>query len=447
MLKIGDFSKLGHVTVKALRHYARMGLLKPAWIDRFSGYRYYSLQQLPRLNRILALKDLGFSLEQITGLIDEEVPVEQMRGMLRRKQAELEAHLWAEQKRLDLVAARLQQIEQANGRPGREVLVKTVPSLPVAAVREVVPSIEGLPSCLDALVDELNGWMAQTGVVADGPWLALYPALEYTEHAIPIELAVAVDPAARLRSSPGSSRVRLEALPAVPEMAYLVHAGPALALSQAYAELFAWMEANRRRPSGPTRELYLRDAAEKGPITQVIEIQLPIESVASPASTTRENQKETQMEPTFVTRPAFNVVGLCYHGNNQNDELGKMWDVFNRRSPEVAAVPSSHAYGICRMVEGLPEGHFEYVAGLETPDDAPIPEGMVHRRVEAARYAVFTHRGPLSGLMKTYQRIYNEWIPQYKLEPVEAGLDMEVYTDEFDPNSPDSVFYIYIPVK
>jgi DNA-binding transcriptional MerR regulator len=65
MIKIGDFSKLSQATVKALRLYDEMGLLKPARVDNFTGYRYYSADQLPRLNRILALKDLGFSLEQI----------------------------------------------------------------------------------------------------------------------------------------------------------------------------------------------------------------------------------------------------------------------------------------------------------------------------------------------------------------------------------------------
>ena len=65
MLKIGDFSKLARVSVKTLRHYAQKDLLTPAWIDRFTGYRYYSIHQLSRLNRILALKDIGFSLDQI----------------------------------------------------------------------------------------------------------------------------------------------------------------------------------------------------------------------------------------------------------------------------------------------------------------------------------------------------------------------------------------------
>jgi DNA-binding transcriptional MerR regulator len=62
MFKIGEFSKFSQVTVKTLRYYDQIGLLKPAEVDRFTGYRYYSVDQLPRLNRILALKDLGLSL-------------------------------------------------------------------------------------------------------------------------------------------------------------------------------------------------------------------------------------------------------------------------------------------------------------------------------------------------------------------------------------------------
>ncbi len=90
MFKIGDFSKLSQVSVKALRLYDQMGLLKPSQVDRFTSYRYYSASQLPRLNRILALKNLGFSLEQIAKLLDDQIPPEQIRGMLRLKQAELQ---------------------------------------------------------------------------------------------------------------------------------------------------------------------------------------------------------------------------------------------------------------------------------------------------------------------------------------------------------------------
>ncbi len=88
MLKIGDFSKLSQVSIQTLRHYDDLGLLKPAEVDRFTGYRYYSASQLPRLNRVLALKDLGFSLDQVARLVEEGVSPEQLRGMLRLRQAE-----------------------------------------------------------------------------------------------------------------------------------------------------------------------------------------------------------------------------------------------------------------------------------------------------------------------------------------------------------------------
>src|ERR1700694_3877511 len=89
MFKIGDFSKLSMVSVKALRYYDELGLLRPERVDEFTGYRYYAAGQLTRLNRILVLKDLGLSLQQIALLLDQELSADQIRGMLRLKQSEL----------------------------------------------------------------------------------------------------------------------------------------------------------------------------------------------------------------------------------------------------------------------------------------------------------------------------------------------------------------------
>jgi len=93
VFKIGDFSRLSLVSVKALRYYDELGLLKPARVDEFTGYRYYSASQLTRLNRILAMKDMGLSLEQIALLLDKELTPDQIRGMLRLKQVELRQQL------------------------------------------------------------------------------------------------------------------------------------------------------------------------------------------------------------------------------------------------------------------------------------------------------------------------------------------------------------------
>jgi len=117
MLKIGDFARLSQVPVKTLRYYDDLGLITPARVDAFTGYRYYSVDQLPRLNRLLALKDLGFSLDQIARVLNEGVTHGQLRGMLMLKRAEVEERLREEQQRLDRIEARLRDIEQEDTLP------------------------------------------------------------------------------------------------------------------------------------------------------------------------------------------------------------------------------------------------------------------------------------------------------------------------------------------
>ncbi len=173
MLKVGDFSKLAHVTVKTLRHYDELGLLKPVWIDRYTSYRYYSLEQLPRLYRILALKDLGFSLAQVGAMLDEDLPASELRRMFDQKQAELKERLEDEQRRLARVAERLQQIEQQGCLPLHEVTLKSVPELSVAAMRLVMPSGAELERRLGRLRAELDGWASTHGLRSRGQWLLL----------------------------------------------------------------------------------------------------------------------------------------------------------------------------------------------------------------------------------------------------------------------------------
>ena len=87
MFRIGEFSKMGRVSIKALRHYDELGLLRPALVDRQTGYRYYTIEQLPLLNRILAYRSLGFSLEQSRALIRDDISADAMRGFLMVRRA------------------------------------------------------------------------------------------------------------------------------------------------------------------------------------------------------------------------------------------------------------------------------------------------------------------------------------------------------------------------
>ena len=137
MLKIGDFSALAKVSIKTLRYYDEAGLLEPEWVDPASGYRYYAARQIARLHRILALKDFGFSLEEIASLLEEGVTAEQMRGMLKLQQAEQQRRVEEEGDRHSRINSRIRLIEKEHDM-SYDVVVKTLPKQKIASVRETI---------------------------------------------------------------------------------------------------------------------------------------------------------------------------------------------------------------------------------------------------------------------------------------------------------------------
>ncbi len=206
MIRIGDFSKLSQVSIKTLRYYDEMGLFKPINVDRFTGYRYYSAGQLPRLNRILALRDLGLSLEQIAQVLDEGVSPEQLRGMLRLKRAELQQHIAGEQARLARVEARLNTIELEDTMPDYDVVIKQIEPQLVAGVRDTLSSYPEV----GRLFEEVYGYLVRHGV--NGPDLvgaAIWHDDEYKTSDIDGEAVVYLK-----QSIPESERVKVYELPA-----------------------------------------------------------------------------------------------------------------------------------------------------------------------------------------------------------------------------------------
>jgi len=145
MIRIGDFSKLSRVPVKTLRYYDQVGLIKPIQVDPITGYRLYEYSQLSDLNRILALKDLGFSLEEIGRLLDDGLSLDEMQGMLKLRETEARHKVQDEEERLDRIRTRLKQIEQENKMPKYDVVIKSVDEIRVASVRDTVlmPSKQG----------------------------------------------------------------------------------------------------------------------------------------------------------------------------------------------------------------------------------------------------------------------------------------------------------------
>jgi predicted transcriptional regulator YdeE/DNA-binding transcriptional MerR regulator len=444
MLKIGDFSRLGQVTVKTLRHYGQLGLLKPAWIDRYTGYRYYTLDQLPRLNRILALKELGFSLDQIALLLDDNLSAEQLQGIVILKRAELEQRVQAEQMRLARVETRLKQIEQEGKLPQYEVILRSIPDQLAACTRDVVPELAQMDDSRRRLRRMVSAWLSAAGIRTAGPWLALYESPEYSERDIAIQLGRVLEGQARAISRSG---VQVDRLPAVETMACVMHGSSQQELYPALHAFYAWADSNGYRICGPAREVFLEEENDAGKGSQWIEHQFPVEQIRIPQWQYSDRRTmENEMEPKMLTKPGFLVAGTLYQGKNENQEIAVMWQKeFMPRMDEVKSV-SPITYGICMMPPGLPDGEFQYIAGLEVASEEDVPEGMVLVKVPDHEYAVFEHHGSLDALSDTQTYIYQSWLPSSGYKRSDAP-DFELYNQDFKDFEEDSVLYLYVPVE
>jgi DNA-binding transcriptional MerR regulator len=281
MFKIGDFSRFSRVSVKMLRHYDQLGLLKPAHVDPFTNYRYYSVDQLPRLNRLIALKDLGFTLEQIARLLNDDLSAEQIKGMLKLKRAEIEQQVQAEERKLARVEARLKYIELEDRFPAYEVIVRQIEPQLVASIRRTVQAGE---NSAEEMFEQIEAHVARFKARADTPPLIIYHDAEYHERNIDIEVAVPIN-----RRLPENKQVVIYELSYVENMACTIHTGSYTTINHAYHILFSWLETNNYRLAGPPRELYLRFGADNvgyelppaylatEPAAYVTELQLPFE--------------------------------------------------------------------------------------------------------------------------------------------------------------------------
>lgn len=277
MLRIGEFSRVSRVPTKTLRYYDEIGLFPPARVDTFTGYRLYALEQLPVLNRILAMRDLGFSLEQIGGLLDAPASSASLiREMLVAKRAELHSRIAEEQDRLARVEARLRLIEQEEQTMPADVIVKNVPPLTVATAREVVSDVKEMGERARFLYEKVSRIVRENGWKITGPPVAVYHNPEYTERDIDTEATLPVDaPAPSDAPPPPDSPVSMRILPGA-TVASLVFRGSYNQLVVPYTTLTAWISANGYRFAGSPREVYLTMAEATGG-DSVTELQWPVE--------------------------------------------------------------------------------------------------------------------------------------------------------------------------
>lgn len=270
MFTIGEFARHGRVSVRMLRHYDATGLLRPARVDEASGYRFYTAGQLARLNRIIALKDLGFSLDQVRVMLDEQVSAEQLRGMLRLRQAELQSRLSADRARLAQVEARLQIIEREGAMPTDDIQVKQIPAVRVAELTATAASLEpaAITPVIRPLYAELGSRLGRAGLTPAGP------AIAYYEDA-PDGDGVLVHATLPVNAELGGGQdFTIVDLPAIPQAATVVHRGPMDDVLRTIQVLARWIDGNGYRSSGYPREFYLECPADTA--QWVTELQEPV---------------------------------------------------------------------------------------------------------------------------------------------------------------------------
>jgi DNA-binding transcriptional MerR regulator/effector-binding domain-containing protein len=311
MFKIGEFSRFTRVSVKTLRHYDELGLLRPRVVDRFTNYRYYSADQVPRLNQILALRELGFSLEQIGRLLDAELSPEQLRGMFLGKRDEIVDRIRAEEAQLGRVDAYLSQLADAgtgndqarydrarNDQARYDIVMRRIEPVLVASVRSWVVEETHTPDeqmevadPVGAIFEEVEQYVARFQARAPLPPATIYHDREY--HASGQDLEVVVPLTIAI---PQTERIRVYELAGWASMACLIHSGGYEDLMQTLAALLRWVELNHFEIAGPMRESYLRFGADQAGYELpesylathahelVTELQLPVVAVAHQSS-------------------------------------------------------------------------------------------------------------------------------------------------------------------
>jgi len=276
MFTVGEFSRIARVSKRLLRYYDEIGLLKPVHIEKFTGYRYYSAEQMPRLNRILALKDLGLSLDQIQRLLNDQVSTDEIQGMLMLKKAEIEQQVQEEIQRVRNIEARLQFLRSAETDGPFDVVIKQMQAQPVLSLRTVLVSM--------AMEDGAGIFGQVMTALPETSDTGLFFAIMHSDGIEEGNFDVEIGRMITTKSHApvllrGGLQLLFHELPAVDAMATLAVQGPMANLLIGYSMIGTWAESNGYRFAGLPREVALQLPQRPDGSDAIMEIQYPVEPV------------------------------------------------------------------------------------------------------------------------------------------------------------------------
>jgi DNA-binding transcriptional MerR regulator len=274
MFRIGEFSKIAQVSGRLLRYYEGIGLLKPEYSDPQTGYRYYSARQLPRLNRILVLKELGLSLDQVARLLDEHTSTAEIRGMLVLRKAQIEQAVQEERERLRVVETRLQQIDTHGHLNEPDVILKAIPPQQFLSLREVMSGMDAIRRTVQRIITVVPAKLGANNL--NNIALIIHSPI-FDPQSLDIEIGYLLH-----GSAPSILKLSEEqiltghSLDAVETMATLVHVGRIDERHVVYGTLGTWVEQNNWQICGDMREIIMQLPLRSPEDEAVIEIQIPV---------------------------------------------------------------------------------------------------------------------------------------------------------------------------
>ncbi len=279
MFRIGEFSKIAQVPASQLRYYDDIGLFSPMRSDRDTSYRYYSVQQLADLNRILALKDLGLTLEQIKSLIEDAVSPDEIRGMLTLKKAQIEQTIQAEAVRLRAVESRLQLLDRKGEFQDDDVVLKSLPAQPFLSMRrtyrDLVETLAAITKMGEVVTQQVEakalGRFAAViygDLFEDSNWDLEFGFL--LNHSLDLTLPISSDAVMEVRELPAVATAVTAMRFGGPENGHL-----------SYSAIGTWVENHQYRLVRPGREVFVVPPRPGHESEMVVEIQFPVEAIAA----------------------------------------------------------------------------------------------------------------------------------------------------------------------
>jgi DNA-binding transcriptional MerR regulator len=282
MFRIGEFSRIAQVSGRLLRYYDEIGLLSPEFTDPQTGYRYYSAHQLFRLNRILVLKELGLSLEQVARLLGQNTSTDEIRGMLTLRKAQIEQTVQEEMARFRDIEARLQQLETQGHIQERDIVLKSVPAQDYLALREVLPGMGAVRQLVMNIVDVVPPAVGKNALGTIAIMMKHSPT--YEPEALDVEVGYLLTGSVPKRITLSEGRIMAtRKLPAVDTMATMVHLGPVNESHSSYGILASWLETNQYLIAGNGREILIQLPLPGKENEAITELQLPVTKLERPA--------------------------------------------------------------------------------------------------------------------------------------------------------------------